>query len=559
VGYALLLLTAALCPAADPARPDRGAVVHPPPVRPILEAAADLALQQCDAERFWTDRVIRRVGELQVRAGDFDGALRSLRRVRDTFSRDCGLLLLTEALARAGRRDRAADVARLLDPGWGWTPERRADAVQLPWAESRIAIRDLRSAAEAVEHVKDPLRRREGLQRLAVAYAQAGNSARATDYFARAADTAACLAGEGDRAAGLSGVAEAQRSAGSPAGAAETVRRLAAAAERFKDPWISVLGLRQAAALTARLGDRATARDLFERAVARSRALTRSNRLSAIGHVAAAQAEAGLIDDAARTAAAIEPNNSEDTIAAAEAAIALARLQAGDPDGAARRARSITRFTWYRDDVLDAVVGHHLRRGETAAALATAEGIVQPSRRAAADLRVAAALARAGRRGAAAEVADRVRLASEPELPPPLDDTRTFHFWRPESWGFLYDAGPGFTMASHAAAVEQAAGVAGAAMGLDQALGGRTARSYAEAFNDINISEVVEALARAQVAAGDPRGALGRALLVGGEDRVSAANGDAVRRSVERRIHALVGVAEGVLDGGANGPPAGGR
>src|SRR5436190_15774865 len=96
-GWLLMLTAPAASPAGDPARIGSVPTSTAPDARPILQAASELALQQGERERFWTDTALLQIGELQTRAGDFTGALRSLRRVNDTFRRNCGLLHLVEA------------------------------------------------------------------------------------------------------------------------------------------------------------------------------------------------------------------------------------------------------------------------------------------------------------------------------------------------------------------------------------------------------------------------------------------------------------------------------
>jgi hypothetical protein len=529
--------------AAGLPRVDRA--IQVPAVPPILRAASDLALNQPAGERFWCDRALRRLAELQVRAGDFAGALRSARGVGDRFTRQAALDHIAAALARAGYRDRATEVVRLIDPGWA-SPAGRHDAVELPWAEHLISAGRLREAATAVGGLKTPAAQRTGTLRLAAATAKAGEAAQANALFARAADAAAGLPGEWSRVVALAEVAEAERAAGAAGG---TMRRLVRAADGLKDPRAAVAALRDGARLAARLGDRASAQDLSARAVVRCQGLTGSGRWEAAGAVAEAQAAAGLRDAAAVTAAAI-PHDPRDFTTdghrdQALRAVGLAWLAAGDPARAVTTARAVRAFTQYRDDVLAAVVAYHLGRSDVEAALATAGEFHNPSRRAAAVLRAATALARAGYPRLAADAAGQVRLTARSEVVAPLAP-RVFALHRPDGWGFLYDAGDGFTVASFQAAVERGAEVAAAAMALDQALGGRPARLYAAAF-DGDHSDVVEALARAHARTGDPSAAMAWARRIGSGDRVPVVGGEGVRSAVERRIYALIGVADGLL------------
>jgi hypothetical protein len=77
-------------------------------------------------------------------------------------------------------------------------------------------------------------------------------------------------------------------------------------------------------------------------------------------------------------------------------------------------------------------------------------------------------------------------------------------------------------------------------------------RTYADLFDDINTEEVIEALARSHATTGEPREALAWARKIGCADRVPAAGGDEIRWEVMRRLHALIGLAEGILDRLAN-------
>src|SRR5262245_23211070 len=97
---------------------EAGATV--PSVQAILREASELALKQGAEEHLWTDRVLLTIGELQARAGDYDGALRSIRGSGYPHGRQIGLLHLTQALALAGQKERALEVSLLLDSDSGW-------------------------------------------------------------------------------------------------------------------------------------------------------------------------------------------------------------------------------------------------------------------------------------------------------------------------------------------------------------------------------------------------------------------------------------------------------
>jgi hypothetical protein len=467
-GSVLLFGAAAVCPAANPTRIDRPVTPSLPALRPILRAASELALQQPDSERFWTDRVVLRISQLQTRAGDFDGAIHSVRHVKDQFQRGKGMSELVEALARAGQRKRAIEVSRLLDTGSWWTPERRDDVIQGAWIEYLIEAGDLRAAGQAVELLKTGQMRREGFQRLGVACAWSGDAASAATHFSHAIEAGASLKDERDRAVALSRIAGAQQSVGIADSVAETIRRLAKDAATFKNPRAEIIALREGAALAARLKDRKTAQDMFGRAVERCGALDGSDRRMATASIATTQARTGYIDDAIKTAWRIEHDDLDFSVDAdreeALCAVAVAQVAAGDADGAVKTALSITHFVQYRDDALNAVVGLHNAKREFKAALVAANKFENASSKAAAILRVATAQALAGDREGAAVVAANIKLTRQRLLQNVVEPT--FDFNRPTSWGICYDSGIVFTMASHQMSVRRAADVAGAAMGL---------------------------------------------------------------------------------------------
>jgi hypothetical protein len=553
----LLLAVTARCPAAEHGQAGRNAGATAQSARTLLNAAADLAQAQGDEERFWTDHVLMRVAELQARAGDVDAALRSADAVRYPFGRMAVLADLVEQLARAGREDRAAELVCLLGPDWT-TPDRRRDLVRLPWAEGQIAAGRLGPAADAIDHLAEPTIRCRGLALLAAAWARAGDSDRSAALFARASEAAAGLRGY-DRVAALCDLGEAERAVGAGPRARATAAWAAAEASQLGRPFARVAALRECAALTARLGDRDAARAMFARAAQGVADVDESNRLTALQQIATAQAEAGLIADALRTAAGIEHSDRDFTRDSyreqALVAIAVAQLRAGDAEGAVHTALSVKYFRQFRDDALAAVVHHHIAARDLKAAMAVVDKFDNLSRRAAAALRVATAYARAGDPQVAARVAGRVQLTHKSDLrrilPGGADDG--FDYRRPATWGALYDASDFFTMTSHHMAVERAAEVAAAAMGLEQALGRTPTQSYAAAFSEINTDEVIRALGRAHAAHGDPLDAIAWARRIGRGGGPGPTNED--RRAVERRIYALIGVAEGILDRCPDTPP----
>ena len=83
-------------------------------------------------------------------------------------------------------------------------------------------------------------------------------------------------------------------------------------------------------------------------------------------------------------------------------------------------------------------------------------------------------------------------------------------------------------------------------MTLSLSLGEKHTVSYAILFKDFDC-EVIELL-RAHVVGGDARETLAWAENVGSNQKVKSTDDAAEVFSVRRRIHALLGVAEGILD-----------
>jgi hypothetical protein len=111
-----------------------------------------------------------------------------------------------------------------------------------------------------------------------------------------------------------------------------------------------------------------------------------------------------------------------------------------------------------------------------------------------------------------------------------------------------------FTLVGNGTSVQHSAEVAAAAMTLSQALEQKPAQSYAILFNEITNDAVTQALARAHAVSGDVREALAWAKQIGSDVTLKSANDDA-GWALGRRIHALIGAAEGILDRSSNGPP----
>ena len=508
----------------------------------VLREASALASKQDARQRLWTDCVLLRIGAAQIRAHDFDGALLSLKSTDYTDGRNGGLIDLAEAIASAGDRDRAFAVLRQLREH-GWRQDYIEDRVQLRWVDHLVAINNLARASQAVDQLNSPRYRADGLRRLAVAHANAGDSQRAAEFFKRALTAAMAAADDSDRFRAVSEVANAQLASGMPAAALITARRLAESSDG-EAPWGKICALRDAAVIAAKAKDNATARELFRRAAAAASTVDGLNTRNAIGLIATGRAAAGYIDEALSAASTIP-----DDFARADALgeIVVAQLRANDVQGAARTVVSDKYPAPYRDNARARIVDFQITKRDLKAALAAAEELDNQSRKAAAKLRIATAYARSGDRTAANEIAGRIELVFRDLLIFRDEPKRRFEFLEPRTWGELYNMGMGSSMRAHHVATERATEVAATAMTLALAMGHKHAKSYAVLFDGITAEEVIQALARAHAAHGDPGEALVWARQIGSDQRADL-NDDKAVRAVERRIHALLGVGEGILD-----------
>lgn len=528
--------------ADEPPRTDSRVKFGGPAVDAILREASEIALKQDEEQPFWIERVLLRIGELQIRAGDFDGALKSIRGSTYDYGRNAGFVDLAEALARDGKRERAFKILRLLDSDHGWRQDYLEDSVQLRWIEHLISSGDMGRAGKAVEQLKSKQYRSEALRKLAVGYASAKDSARAAEHFKLALDVAASLKDDSERGRAMWETAEAQVKVRYIDAAKATIRKLQETPD-FKDPWDRyTIGC---AVLSAKAKDEEAARRLFLRAFDARNAVDSINKSNALMYLAKAQAGAGFLQDALKTAYTIPHGESE--FGQALCAIAVAQEKSKDSKGAIRTALSIERYPQYRDDAIHDIVDYRIAKRDFKAALAAAEKADNPSRRAAAILKVAVAHAKSGDYETAAAVAGRIELTPKDELRVQVFGNKRFNHKLPSTWGDRYDDGLGSTMGSYLWSSERAAEVAGAAMTLAQALGDKPAESYAVLFDDINTEEIIRALARAHAVSGDANEALGWAKKIGNGNKANSDDHDHVW-AVKRRINALIGVAEGLLE-----------
>lgn len=531
-----------------PSRTSRDVELAGPAVRAILREAVEILLKQDEHERRWRDSVLPPISDVQTRAGDFDGATRTLLASEYVPGRNYHLVRLAAEIARRGNRQRAFDTLKLINANYGWPQDRREDAVQLCWVEHLIASDDLARARDAVGQLKTTDSRINGLRKLAVAYARARDADRSAEQFSLAL-AAASSKDEYDLARSLCATADAQLSVRQTGAAKETIRLLAEKVE-WKHPETNFYALREAAVLASRANDRQTARHLFDRAMKARKAVDGEKRVDALGQLAVSEAGAGFVDEALKTAWMIERSEVDLTRDAdrerALYAVAKAQAEAGDVEGALRTALSIDHFLQYRDDSVHAVVDHLIAKRNLKAALSAADKCHNPSRKAAAVLKVAAAYVKSGDRKTAEDAAKQITL--RPSRSTGLGGDEVFDYRQPQTWAVNYDFDGVFTNGIYMMQSGHMSEVAGAAMRLAQALHLRPERSYAILFDDIRMTEVIWTLARTHAASGDPDEALAWARQIGSHGVIKSKDDDETRRAVERRIAALVGVAEGILD-----------
>ncbi len=524
-----------------------------PDIRAILKEASQIAIRQDAHEGYWCDRTLVEIARVQKRAGDFDGALRTMTKSNDQYGRIVALNDLAKTLARAGRRSQAFAVLRQMGTDHGWRQDLLDDGVTMAYLEHQIVSGHLQEARQSIDQLTAGVSRPSGLVKLAVALTKSGNTKAANTLFQRALATATALPDEYDRARTLWEIADAQIAIGDVKAASSTIQQLSEHAASFEDGWAKVAALREAAVRAAKIGDRTAAKHLFGQAIDGRKSirppspLPAINRMGALNMIAKAQATVGYIDDAINTTRLIK--HSEDDFTPdgrreeALCAIAVARARAGDIAGAVATEHSIKYYVQYKTDILVEIANLQIRHGELKESLATAAQIANPSKQATACLNVAIAYAKAGDGKTAKTIARRIHVARQGWIASvePVE----FDYGRPRTWGIMYQASG--TMASQLEAIRRAADLAAAAMTLTQVLGKQYPESYAIMFRDFRYENVVRALARAHAASGDANEALVWAHRIGSNEKIESREDFAAIRSVKSRIYALLGVAEGIL------------
>ncbi len=522
-----------------------------------MREACQICIRQEKHQGYWCERELLSIGEVQIRAGDFDGSLDSIRKSEYEYGRNMGLQDLAKALAATGQKERAFAVLNEIKLSGCENKSYLEDGVRLSWIEHLTSTGDLDAARTAVDRLAIPESRPAGLQRVAVGYFKKGDKQAAERHFQEAIAAATAITEEYDRAKALWEIADAQIAVGRTASAKSTIEGLAKAAGGFSDGWAKAAALREAAVRAVKLNDQQLSTRLFGQAVEtrvtrndRTADLNADNTVEMLASVAKAQADLGGINDAQKTAEVIR-NSVSDPIDKRSCHgvlvdISIAQAKAGAFADAIATARSIEDHEGYTigyGDPLSAIAQIQLEKGDRQAALATASQIQNGSSQAIAKLRIAIAYARDGDKAPAKKVARGIRLDSRHQLG--RIAVIEFNYTKPDTWAYVYE--PGFTMMSWQWADERAAEVGAAAMTLSLMLGEPPDVRYDVAFRDVLEQSIIRALARAHAANGNANGALTWADRVG-SDKKAPENDFKATDAVECRVGALVGVAEGMLD-----------
>jgi tetratricopeptide (TPR) repeat protein len=534
-----------------------------PKVSEILKEATGIIQRPGNGRGFLLSHTLLDIVRLQISIGEFDDALAALARYSNHAESERLLIELAEAVARAGRRKEAEQVMQKVQPTFCCDEDRLAgrkyldDSLRLAFIDYQIAQGNLTGARQTSAEVTTPWGRPIALQKLGTAYAKVGDRQASRQAFRDAAAAAVAIpikkipAGESafsdewSKASALWKIADAQLDVHDRDGAAETLHRLVQSAAAFQDGLSCADALYETAAREAKLGDDALAKQLFRQAVANSDTIKaptpcpEDNKIICLQRIAKAQAEAGYYDEAMKTARSIPKDKSEAIEAIADVA------KNGDIAGAVATALSLEPVSWGRTDALVAIVAIQIQRHDLRGALLTAEKIDNRLERAIASLRSATAFAASGDPKSAEITGGRIRLSSrfwDSDRP-----ERVFDYQQPGTWGTVYDLGHAFTSLTHQGQINRAANLGAAAMALSQKLGKRYPTPYSVLFDDFD-PKVVRRLARAHAASGPPADALAWARQIGSDEVMPSKRDSQDSRPVQRRVAALVGVAEGILE-----------
>ena len=531
----------------------------------ILNKASQIATRQDMQQLSWRESYLFQIADIQMRAHDFDGAKNTIKRCGKSIGRNAAFIKLAETHAAAGQRVPAFEVLHELGTDHGWTQDYVEDGVRMLWLEYLIAADKLESAQTAVDEMVVPKYRSEALCKLALAHARLGDKTVAKRLFRDALISSTGLSGKVDhvpdvaslsdeylRAIAVCEVAQAQCKVVDFETTSSMIQELVQHAESSKSGLAKVGYQREAAVLAAKIGDQKTAKALFRKAIESRHAIRpptpcpAANRIVALYEIAKAQASVGFIGDAIKTAAMIKNGESERGKALCDIAVAQAR--GGDVTGGIATANSIINDIQFKNDALLLIVDLYIGKGDKESALMTAKKIVNPSRKAAAILKVATQYARDGDKSKAKAIAGQIQLKkAAPNLLLIGDEViASFDFTKAETWGVVFDQGSYFSSRSYFFNINRAAELAAAAMTLHQAFDEPQDRDYAVVFQDVH-KDAIQSLACAHAEYGDAKDAIAWASRIGSDEKMESENDHESQVLVERRIHALIGVAEGLL------------
>ena len=517
----------------------------------ILGQASQIVLRQDKQHSFFFNRFLRKIAELQIRAHDFDGALSSIRKSEYSYGQNEAFVKLAEALATDGQKEKAFEVIAELGSDHGWKQDRIDDGVLACWIDYLISTDQLEVAQKTLGEFETATARSKGSTKLALVYASNRDKTTAKRLFKNAIAAAAEVSYEFFQAKALWEIVDAQLEAGESDAAVSTVDELVNRSKTFEDGWTRVRAFCEAGIRKARMKDKEAAKMLFSQAIEARKMVNESNKIPSLKVIAMAQVSAGLIDDARNTAAMIKHSESDFTQDGRREevlyAIAIALLKDGKLAEATETAKSIKHYLQYQHDAFLAIVEQHIENGDNESALATALEVANPTRKAAAMLKIASKYASSGDKNKAKEIASAVRLRVAPDIFLLSDEDLVFEWTKPATWGVLYDDRGYFTALSHSFTVKRAAELAAAAMTLAQVLNEDGKVDYADSFEEFEDS-VIESLAQAHAMYGDETEALKWANKIGSEKNVKHENEYSKVNAALRRIHALVGVAEGMLE-----------
>jgi tetratricopeptide (TPR) repeat protein len=527
---------------------------EPPPrllagARQILREASRIAALQPEHQDYWCDHTLLLIGSAQIRAADFDGARKSIRKSTYDYGRNAAFVELAEAMAAFGNLDEAHSVIRELGNNHGWSQQLIDDGVRLRSIGYLISVKDFQRAQKTIDQIQDRESQSRAICKFGVGLFAGGETALSEAAFRRAIEAACRIDDDPGPARALCEIADAQMGLDEPELAAKTIGEAIKSTERLKPGGTKMYGFCESAVRAAKNNNPATAVQLFSQAVDLQATLDEEDRADALDSIAVAQANVGFINDAIKTAQLIEHSDKDFTRDGRReeslSQIAVAQAKAGKFEDAISTATSIEHYMQYQNDALMEIVRLQIARGNLEAALATTAKMENPSRKATAKLAIATAAAKGGDSRKARSIAAQIKLKHGDRrlVVKPVE----FDYSRPETWGELYDEGPFFTMLSHSFWVRHAAGLADAAMTLKQALNEDDTR-FEVAFKDVVNEEVIQSLARAHAANGSPQAAIAWASRIGSDRKIVTDDDSESRRDVQRRIHALVGVAEGMLD-----------